>query len=372
MFKRSPLFTPICLAFAASVSTSAVATSIDDLAQTVEKQQQQIDALTTALESSSTAISSTTIGGYGEHHYNHVNDGSDQIDAHRYVLFVSHQYSESIEFFSEFEIEHGIASATDAGEVEVEQAYIQWQISDNQALKIGQFLVPIGIINETHEPDTFYGVERNSVEKRIIPATWWEAGVMNSGTFGEGFSYDVGFHSGLETTDANIRSGRQKNSKASAETWALTGRIKYTGIQGLELASTINWQQDLTQGEADKASATLIELHAVYNTGPFTVKALYAGWSIGGDAAETSGADDQSGLYIEPSYRISEKLGVFARYSTFDKSAGEGADSAESQFDLGLNYWLADTVVLKFDLQNQNNDSATEKDGFNVGVGWSF
>ena len=358
-----------------SMPATSSANSVDELAKTIEMQQQQINALATALEQNPTStLSNTSIGGYGEHHFNHNKKSDDIIDAHRYVLFVSHQYSDTIAFFSEFEIEHGLAGDGKAGEVEVEQAFIHWQINSNQALNIGQFLVPIGIINETHEPDTFYGVERNPVEAKIIPATWWEAGVMNSGIIIGGFSYDIALHSGLNSVTADIRQGRQKNSKAVAEKWAVTGRIKYTGIKGLELASTVNWQQDLTQGALTaEAEATLLELHGIYTTGPVGIRALYAIWNIDSDAAKTAGTDKQTGLYIEPFYKVSENLGIFARYSQWDNEAGSSLDTETTQYDIGLSYWLADNVVLKADWQDQDKAStSSEKDGFNLGVGWSF
>ncbi|MBV1880458.1 MAG: OprO/OprP family phosphate-selective porin [Pseudomonadales bacterium] len=355
------------------------AASVDELANTLKQQQQQIDALTTALEQqTSSPFSNTSLGGYGEHHFSHSKKGDDVIDIHRYVLFISHQYSDSIEFISEFEIEHGLvndtADGSGVGEVEIEQAYIQWQINADQTLKIGQFLVPVGTINETHEPDTFYGVERNPVEAKIIPTTWWEAGVMNSGIISDGLSYDVAFQSGLSTTSTNIRSGRQKNAKASAETWALTGRLKYTGIKGLEIASTLNWQQDLSQGTAtESAEASLLEIHAIYTSGSYSIKALHAMWNVDGDIAEADGKDEQTGSYIEPQYKVTDKLGLFARYSIWDNAAGNNDDTETTQYDIGLNYWLADRVVLKADWQDQDNaNSSSEKDGFNIGVGWSF
>ena len=62
-------------------------------------------------------------------------------------------------------------------------------------------------------------------------------------------------------------------------------------------------------------SGNLIETHAIWSTGPFTVKALYAAWDIDGSAVEAAGADKQKGFYLEPSYRLSEKFGVFARFN---------------------------------------------------------
>jgi hypothetical protein len=118
----------------------------------------------------------TTIGGYGEVHYNNL-DGSggasdkEEIDLHRFVLFVGHEFNEDIRFFSEIEYEHGVAGDGQVGEVEVEQAYVEFDLNDRHLARTGVALLPVGIINETHEPTTFYGVERNPVEKDIIPAT---------------------------------------------------------------------------------------------------------------------------------------------------------------------------------------------------------
>jgi predicted porin len=268
--------------------------------------------------------------------------------------------------------------------VEIEQAYIEYDYAQHHRAKAGVFLMPVGIINETHEPDTFYGVERNNVEKDILPATWWEAGAMFSGELAQGLSYDVGVHSGLFIDPAHpdggkykIRDGRQKASEAKGDDLAYTGRLKYTGVPGLELAATVQYQSDLWQGETfggeDEADATLWEAHAIYNSGPFGIRALYAHWDID-DAIEAvqAGADEQEGFYIEPSYRLSPKLGLFARYSEWDNQAGDSSDTEKEQYDIGVNYWLAENVVLKADYMRQEVEVGDELRGFNLGVGWSF
>ena len=65
---------------------------------------------------------------------------------------------------------------------------------------------------------------------------------------------------------------------------------------------------------------------------------------------------------------------MFARYNYFDNLAGADVDGGMKQIDLGVNYWLTETVVFKADLQDQTPDAsgAKELDGFNLGVGWSF
>ena len=140
-----------------------------------------------------------------------------EIDFARFVLFFGHQFTDRLRFWSELELEHAISGDGEDGEIELEQAYIEYDLTPSQHIKGGMFLIPVGILNETHEPPTFYGVERNPVENRIIPTTWWEGGLAFTGGFGDAFRYDAAAHSGLFTTAEDgyaIRAGRQKTAKA--------------------------------------------------------------------------------------------------------------------------------------------------------------
>ena len=326
------------------------------------------------------ATSKTTFGGYGELHYNSLDrDDSqaskDEIDFHRFVMFTGHQFSENVRFFSELEVEHSIAGEGKAGEIELEQAYIEWDLAGQHRAKAGLFILPVGIINETHEPNTFYGTERNNVEKNIIPATWWEGGAALNGEISPGLSYDIALHSGLYLAAGKYkpRDGRQKVGKAKADDMAFTGRLKYTAIPGLEIAASVQVQQDVRQGEGEAIGGTLFETHVAWQRDDFQLRALYATWDF--DSAINNvkeGADKQTGFYIEPSYRISDNIGLFARYSEYDNLAGSSTNTAVEQFDIGLNYWLHPNVVFKMDYQNQDTPSETGYDGFNMGVGYSF
>lgn len=340
-------------------------------AETDQKVEATADALDSGISNKASEWAERVkIGGYGEHHYNNFTKKNDQIDAHRFVLFISNEYSDTLRFFSEFELEHSLAGEGKPGEVELEQAYIEWDFAENHSLVSGMFLLPIGLLNETHEPDTFYGTERNQVEKNIIPTTWWETGAMIHGDLAPGLSYNVAVHSGLENTDINIRSGRQKTAKATANDFAYTARIKYTGVPGLELATSFQYQEDISQGEFDDAAATLIEAHAVYNTGSFAVRALWAGWNVDGEEAEALGRDQQEGFFIEPSYKVLDDLGVFVRYSEWNNQAGFSESDASEFVDYGINYWLHPQVVFKADISD--DQGASDNDSLNVGVGWSF
>ncbi len=322
-----------------------------------------------SLASTARWVEKTSIGGYGEHHLNVSSNKDDVIDAHRFVVYVGHQFNDKLRFFSELELEHGLAGEGQPGEVELEQAFIEYDYADQHSIQMGQFLLPIGLLNETHEPETFYGTERNLVEKNIIPTTWWETGTMLKGQLAEGLSYNLAIHSGLNMDPGGkVRNGRQKSANAIANDWAYTGRLKYTAIPGIELGASIQYQADVTQG-LDNSSAVLSQLHAVVNKDRFGLRALWAQWNIHGTTFEQNGRDKQEGWYIEPSFKITNQLGVFARYSEYNNEAGSSSANANEYFDSGINYWLSPQVVLKADISNHING---KNDSVNLGVGWSY
>lgn len=331
----------------------------------------------TGQSSTSSWADKTSIGGYGEHHYNAVDEGRDQVDAHRYVLYIGHEYTDSVRFFSEFELEHSLAGDGKPGEVELEQAFIEWQFSTNHRATLGQYLVPVGILNETHEPDTFYGVERNKVESEVIPSTWWETGAMLSGNLTPSLRYDLALHSGLNLSDDGgaidsfrIRSGRQKSAEANANNFAYTGRLSYNPTPGLSMALSLQHQTDLLQNMVtEDAAATLIEAHLIYQKEKFGLRALYAGWDINNADFEVNGSDNPSGWFLEPSYKVTDKLGVFARYSEVDPARGDRPTQITEQIDYGFNYWLTPQVAFKADYQDNQEDGS---DAINIGIGWSY
>ena len=351
---------------------------LQDLERRLDETEKRVEKTADVVEATAESKSATTLGGYGELHYNNISNnqtGKDkkEVDFHRFVLFVGHEFTESTRFFSELEVEHSISGDGKKGEVELEQAYIEHDFNQMLTGKAGLFLIPVGIMNATHEPPAFYGVERYPVEKNIIPATWWEAGINLNIKAAPGLAFDGAITSGLYVDETySIRGGRQKVSKAKAEDLAYTARVKYTAIAGLELAATAQYQSDLTQsaGGVDTASATLLTAHVIYSIQGFTVKALYAQWDIDGKEAENLGRDQQNGWYIEPAYRFNDSFGVFARYNEYDNEAGNGDDTNITQTNVGVNYWLHENVVFKADYEKVGG--AKDSDGFNLGIGYQF
>ena len=165
-----------------TLSAQAATPSSEELFELIKQQQAQIEALQKKLDAtdkkvlvteqdlnvkieataaaveqtaSSAGASKTSIGGYGELHLKRLNgvDGAadkNEIDFHRFVLFFGHQFSNDVRFYSEFELEHALAGEGKPGEVELEQAYIEWDYANNHSLQSGIFLMPVSILNETH------------------------------------------------------------------------------------------------------------------------------------------------------------------------------------------------------------------------------
>jgi hypothetical protein len=364
-------------------SLEALRRQVEQNVAATEEANQKAEILAESIESQpAVAASATTIGGYGELHYNMLEDqltGAERnvADFHRFVLFFDHAFNDRLRFVSELELEHAVSGDDQPGEVELEQAYVEYDWADRHSLRAGLFLVPVGILNETHEPPTFYGVERNPVESRIIPTTWWEAGLSFVGSFADAWRYDFALHTGLDTgadNDYAIRPGRQKVAQAGFDSGAATGRLRWLGLPGLEVAATVQYQEDITQ-ESDPLAggAWLYSGHVDWRRQGFGLRALYARWSLDGPGPAAVGADRQDGWYVEPSWRFNEQWGVFARYGHWDNLAGNGGDTDYAQTDIGVNFWLHPNVVFKLDYQDQDApEGKAEYDGWNLGVGYMF
>jgi hypothetical protein len=351
----------------------------------VEVTEARVEATGDYVESLSAAQSEpsrTTIGGYGELHYNSIDSDagdSDEIDFHRFVLYVGHEFNDRTRFFSELELEHSLAGDGQPGEVELEQAYVDFALTENTSALAGLFLLPVGIINETHEPTTFYGVERNDVENIILPSTWWEAGAALHGRLASGLSWQTAVHSGLAIPTSGssafrVRSGRQKVAEALASDPAYTFRLKYTGIPGLELAASYQYQSDPSQVTDDGLdSGQLFTTHAIYQRGAFGLRVLYGVWDFDGAAVEAAGADRQDGWYIEPSYRLTENWGVYARYEDLD---GARSQDQFTQGEIGLNYWPVPGIVFKIDYRDREHtlpgQAARDFTAVDLGFGFAF
>ncbi len=352
------------------------------------------------------AAGSNSFGGYGELHYNNYRDGDkkDEIDFHRFVLFYGHKFNDRLRFYSELEVEHALVEGGEkSGAVELEQAFIDYRINDAFNFKAGAMLVPIGILNETHEPPTFFGVERNEVETRIIPSTWREAGFGVHGEIVQGLRYEAGIMSSMdagkfERPDRAVRSMRTELSEAAAHDFGFYGALNYRGIPGLAVGASVFTGDTGQNGVTDpalknvKGRLLLWDVHAQYRLGGLELRALYARGSLGdadkisaaaiarsGDSAQVA-PETFWGYYAEAGYHFrfgdEMELAPFARYERYNTQAsvpsGFSADPKNNErvTTLGVNFKLHPQVVFKADFQDFKEDP--KKDRFSLGVGYMF
>ncbi len=351
------------------------------------------------------AAGSNTFGGYGELHYNNYRDGDkkDEVDFHRFVLFYGHKFNDRLRFYSELEVEHALSGDGAGGAVELEQAYLDYRVNNALSFKGGAVLVPMGILNETHEPPTFFGVERNEVETRIIPTTWREAGLGVHGEIVQGLRYEAGIMSSMdagkfERPDRAVRSMRTELSEAAAHDFAFYGALNYRGVPGLAVGTSVFTGNTGQNGASDAAlkdvngRLLLWDVHAQYRLGGLELRALYARGSLGDadkiTAAAIARSGDNSqiapeafwGYYAEAGYhfRLGDEMEIapFARYERYNTQAsvpsGFSADGKNNErvTTLGVNFKLHPQVVLKADYQNFKEDEL--KDRFNLGLGYMF
>lgn len=352
-------------------------------AESLDERLERLEAKVDGLSGSEARGGAVQIHGYGELHYNNLSGKGgaadlDDLDFHRFVLFFGYEFNDRIRFQSELELEHTIAGhgEDNPGYVALEQAFIEYDLTDDHAVRAGIFLMPVGLLNQTHEPPRFYGVERNRVENQVIPTTWFEGGVGLVGALSAGLRYEAYLHSGLNVSSNSrysVRSGRQKVANADASRPAGTLALNWT-VPGVTLGGALNYQSDAAQGNDPAAGeAWLGEVHADIRRGPAGLRALFAEWQLDGDGPESTGSDRQYGWYIEPSYRVTDAIGVFARYNEWDNQAGSGDSvSRKKQWDAGVNWWPHDQVVVKADYQWQDNENGKDQNGVNLGVGYEF
>lgn len=333
-----------------------------------------------------------TIGGYAQIDYNEP-DGAEpgNLDVHRLVMFLGYKFNDKVSFVSEIEFEH-------VTEVYLEQAYLRYKAIKNVNVLAGIILVPMGIINEYHEPPTYYGVERPNVDSYIVPTTWRELGIGVSGKIDNAsLKYQAylfnGFKSyangaGILRGVDGLRKGRQKGAESIINSPNFSAKLDYYGIYGLRLGLSGYFgktQTDDTSIEASTVGVAMIGLDARYKYNNLELRGQYINTSLS-DTEEynaLTGKDlgsKMNGLYAEIAYGFDlkgvEKLTPFLRYEKYNTHAGTaGSLVANDAFDkneliFGLNYKVANGAAFKIDYQLINNAVAGTNTGkqFNAGI----
>jgi len=325
----------------------------------------------------------TTIGGYGELHFNSVktenSESKNTLDFHRFVMFVSHGFSEKWSFKSELELEHNFVGE-DKGELELEQAYIDYHLSNIFGVQAGVILPSIGILNEIHEPPTFFGVERPEYHKYIIPTTWFGNGIAFYGNY-SGFDYKFSVMEGLNSDKfsafSGIRGGRQEGFKSNANDLLYNMRINYLNIQNLLFG--VSYTYNKAKGDSTEIPINLIEAHVKLH-----YKNLFVIGEIGNISYASGKLERSFGYYFDLGYDLSKLLNVdwqiipFLRYSNYNPAEKTGNGISDNQNEVkkwmfGLSVKPINEIVLKIDYGERKTKNDTEITKlFNLGIGYMF
>jgi hypothetical protein len=351
----------------------------------------------------------TVWSGYGEINYKRVihDRSQDQADLRRLVIGFNHRMDARTQLAAEIEFEHAVTSADDAGEVAIEQAYIERELSPLWSVRAGLFLMPSGLLNENHEPTAFYGVERNLVETAIIPSTWREGGVQFLGNLDGGWRLQGGLSTGFdlskwdsadaEGAESPLGAAHQELAQARARDIAVFGALNWRGLPGLQLGAS--WfrggaSQAQVAAVSTPMSVTLWDLHARYTPDAWDFSAVFAQGTVSGTAAFntlslSSGADwfpvpkRFSGGYVQAAYKLWqyddcafkpfarwERVNTQQAYADLGDGLTQTAAKAQIVRTAGLNVDVGSHVVLKADAQLYQGDSRRHR--VNLGLGWSY
>lgn len=355
--------------------------------------------------------SKLSIGGYAQIDYNQPFDSDKRyngtLDVHRLVLLFGYNFSPKTQFVTEVEYEH-------VSEVYVEQAFLQHKLNSWLNFRGGLLLIPMGIVNEYHEPTTYHGVERPFIDNSISPSTWRELGAGFSGTvLPASIKYQVyvvngfnGYNGSGKLGGANgFRSGRQKGAESFISSPNLTGKVEYYGIKGLNIGLSgyfgntqstlyngISKDDDAALAKADSSvvGISMVGLDGRYQLGALQLRGQYYYAAVSNTEQYNQFAKKDlgsalQGYYLEAAYNVLKhtqcetQLLPFVRYEAWNvhhKTAG--ALTANKTYDksavvAGLGWKLAPGAVLKADVQWVKS-AATDKaaKAFNAGIGIMF
>ncbi len=334
----------------------------------------------------------TTIGGYGEMHYNQVKQengtSTGTLDFHRFVLFYSHAWTEQWSLKSEIELEHNFVKGGQ-GELELEQAFVDYHHSTAFGFQAGVILPSVGLINEYHEPPLFFGVERPYYAKYIVPTTWFGNGAAVYGNL-LGVDYRFVLMEGLDgskfSASSGLRSGRQKGYKAEATHPLINLKLESRAITGLIFGGSFSHMKapDTLNSMSKVNPTTLAEVHLDLNRGGLIVKGEFGQINYGKPEL-VSGVKSARGYYLDLGYDIASPLNLkgelipWFRYSDINTAAvSEGvdvsieADHHDSQWMVGVQLKPIPQVVYKLDYGKLTPENGTVSTLFNLGVGYMF
>ncbi|MCK5535436.1 MAG: hypothetical protein KAI79_01350 [Bacteroidales bacterium] len=361
-----------------------------------------------AQEKANVEANQLILGGYGEFTFNKKLDKNSlaYLDVPRFVLTGDYSFSGKTRLFSEIEFEH-------VKEVYVEQLWVQHKLHKNVNFRAGLLLVPVGIINEYHEPNTFNSVNRPLIDKYVVPTTWREIGAGFSGNFASlMLKYQVYVLNGFNGFDGvahlgaqyPLRKARQKGAESFMSSPNFVSAIEFYGLPYITIGMANYFGKSQTLILENSAIETVDSSRVGINLLSFNsrvnIKALEArvqvyGIEFSNSAAynEFAGYSDVDylakqvfGFYFELAYNVLNKMEkengsliLFSRFEEFDTQYKMENDlSANSAYHVksitnGLSWKPNLKIAFKVDIQNVYNDAnAKWTTSLNLGTGFSF
>lgn len=341
------------------------------------------------------------VSGYMDYHFNKPDGEPGTADFHRFVLLFGHSFNDRIQFWSELELEHAFVEGGEpSGELELEQAYLDFRIKPWLNVRSGIMLTPVGLINERHEPPTYNGVERPFVDTVIIPTTWFEPGAGVFGDLGKGFTYKAYMMAPLNASRFNaeegVREGRQKAFQPITQNPAFTGRLEYHGLPGLSLGASFWTGKSGFETPGINPRVNMVEFDGRFSVARFDFRAEFAQVTLDQTARlnsllqrstgiDPNIAERMRGYYFEGAYHLlppgfRHDFVVFSRYENFDTQNKMATgylplrEFDRDAFVSGFTYFPEPDVALKFDYSVLRNQSRFIKarNSLNLGVGWWF
>ena len=353
-------------------------------------------------------------------------DNRALIDVTRLALELEAELLPHLELQAEVEFEHGGTGGAleleyeefgefeqeveKGGEVILEELYVKRSFGDNLALSAGHFYVAVGLLSSLYHPLDFYGTVRPEAETSMIPALWHETGIEASGRIRR-WRWRLQVINGLDATGFSsqrwVAGGHQlRFEQVRADGLALAGRVDYEPARGA-LAGVSFYRGD-SAGNRPKpdmkgisAHVTISDIHAHITGRRLRARGLFLYGRLGNAAAVSARnstlsnnldvlrspvASAANALYLEAGYDIlpwlaarpGERLDLFARYDDYDTMA-EVPDGFfdNPRFDrrvytLGLNYAVADKVVIKADYAMRRLGAARFNDENTLGLALGF
>ncbi len=313
----------------------------------------------------------------------------------RAIFYAGYRFNDKFVFNSEIEVEH-------ADEIFVEFAYIDYLVHEHLGIRGGMVLMPMGLVNEFHEPTVFLGAERPVTEQVIIPSTWRENGGGVHGSF-DMVSYRAYVVNGLvgsRFSAGGVRGGRQKGSRAQASDMAFAGRVDITPTPGVFVGASFytggSGQGSVVIDDAEfDVRTTIFDLHAQAQFRGLDLRGLYARADIS-DAAElnqvlglggTSGvAETMQGGYVQVGYDVLSQVSFaggtaltpYVRFEQVDTQSTMPAGFARSlstdntYTTLGVEVKPIPNIVFKADYSWVSNDADSGINQFNINLGYAF